>query len=263
MQAFFCTWIYLCREVMDGNEQYYGAKMLQINGLTYSIGHSVILDQLSLSVEAGQYYALAGENGAGKSTLIKIILDLIRNTQNGKVTIGGQDHKLLSSRNGVAYLPEKFNIKKEVTGWQYLRFVFGAYRQNQDKTKVEKLCGQLSLDYGRLDDKTGGYSKGMKQKLGLISCFMLDKSLIILDEPLSGLDPRARYHFKQLLNIERENRRTIFYSTHMLADAEEICDQFGILHRGQIVFNGTPKKCLVQYQTDTLEKAYMKCISEF
>ena len=101
----------------------------------------------------------------------------------------------------------------------------------------------------------------MIQKLGLISCFMLERKLLILDEPLSGLDPSARYHFKQLLRDEKPKARTIFYSTHMLADAEDICDQFGILHEGSMRFVGTPDECRQKYQADTLELAYMNCIA--
>ncbi len=236
--------------------------MLEINELSYRIGNALILDDLYLNVQPGQYYALAGENGAGKSTLIKIILDLIRDVQSGGIYINGQSNRNKSSRNVIAYLPEKFNIIKEVTGWQYLRFVYGMYQKKLSQERVMGLCDSLNLDYSRLDHKIGDYSKGMQQKLGLVSCFMLDSPMIILDEPLSGLDPGARFNFKQLLKQEREYKRTIFYSTHMLADAEEICDRFGILHQGRIVFDGTPTECINRYQTNTLEQAYMSCISE-
>ncbi len=235
--------------------------MLKIHNLGYRIGSHPILKGLSISLQDGNYYALAGENGAGKSTLIKIILDLIRNNISGSVTINGHDHKALEARHQLVYLPEKFELKKEVTGWQYLEFIYGVYQQKVDRENVYRLCEQLSLDQDRLRHKTNHYSKGMKQKLGLISCFMLNNPFIILDEPLSGLDPKARFLFKQLLESERAHNRTIFYSTHLLADAEEICDQFSILHQGKIVFDGSPRQCLDQYNETTLEKAYMKCIS--
>ncbi len=235
--------------------------MIRINNLSYRIADHQIIDDLSLELQPSSYYALAGENGAGKSTLIRIILDLIRNADSQDISINGKDNKLLDARQQLSYLPEKFDIKKEVSGNQYLKFVADIYRQAYDQDRIDQLCEQLSFDIPRLADKTFTYSKGMKQKLGLISCFMLDLPLIILDEPLTGLDPTARYRFKQLLLNERKHGRSIFYSTHLLADAEEICDQFGILHQGRIVFDGTPQQCLQQFQQDTLEKAYIQCLA--
>lgn len=240
-----------------------GNQVLSVDNLSYKIKKMEVLRGLDLSIQPGCYYALAGENGAGKSTLIKIILDLVRNYQSGQVTINGIDHREIAVRRIVAYLPEKFDIKNEVSGWQYLKFVFGIYRQRVNEERVEQLCSSLALDKSRLMHKIRDYSKGMKQKLGLISCFMLDNPLIILDEPLSGLDPKARFCFKQLLENERESKRTIFYSTHMLADAEEISDRFGILHTGKIVFDGTPQDCLQQFSADSLEQAYMNCTAQF
>jgi ABC-2 type transport system ATP-binding protein len=143
-----------------------------------------------------------------------------------------------------------------------LQFVASAYHLNLDRQSVNVLAERFDFPNHRLASKTGSYSKGMVQKLGLISCFMLERKLLILDEPLSGLDPSARYHFKQLLKEEKNKGRTMFYSTHMLADAEEICDQFGILHHGEMKFIGTPADCVNQYQTRTLEEAYMHCIKK-
>jgi ABC-2 type transport system ATP-binding protein len=237
------------------------AALLQIKNLKYRIGKRLLLDQLDMQIEPGQFVALAGENGAGKSTLIKIILDLIRNREQGQITINGLDNRQVRVREVLCYLPEKFDVKKEISGLQYLEFVAAINRQRWNQERVAYLCEQLDLDHDRLTDNTGEYSKGMKQKLGLISCFMQEKSLMILDEPLSGLDPKARYLFKQLLTQERQAGRTLFYSTHMLADAEEICDRFGILHQGRIVFEGSPAECLQNYAAQNLEQAYMACIS--
>ena len=235
--------------------------MLEISDLSYRIKNAQVLSHLGLVIQRGQYYALAGENGAGKSTLIKIVLDLIRNTQGGEITINCVSNRAKSARESLVYLPEKFNVSKDVSGWQYLRFVLGVHRQREDAALIEGLCADLGLDARRLHDRAATYSKGMVQKLGLVSCFMLDKPLMILDEPLSGLDPAARYRFKKLLQKVHSQQRTIFYSTHMLADAEEICDRFAVLHKGAIRFEGSPQECLQHYQASTLEQAYMKCIA--
>ncbi len=236
--------------------------MINIENVNYRISNKSVLSNLSVKITEGQYYALSGENGAGKSTLIKIILDLIRNIESGEIHVNKLDNKLIKTRKYISYLPEKFEVNKDVSGWLYLEFINQMYHHIFDKLRIIELCSLMDLKPDKLNDKVSTYSKGMKQKLGLISCFMLKTPLIILDEPLSGLDPKARFSFKKLLMQERQNNRTIFYSTHMLADAEEICDRFGILHQGRIVFDGTPAECIDRYQTATLEQAYMRCITE-
>ena len=148
-----------------------------------------------------------------------------------------------------------------MSGWQYLQFVASIYKMRLDRNITRRLAEKLDFPKDRLNSKIGSYSKGMVQKLGLISCFILERDLLILDEPLSGLDPKARYHFKRLLQEEKQKGRTMLYSTHMLADAEEICDQFGILHDGEMKFIGTPAHCMEIYQSSSLEEAYMRCIS--
>jgi len=234
---------------------------ISLSNLSYSISGIDILHSLDLEIPEQSYFAIAGINGAGKSTMIKLILDLIRPAVGSQIKIFGQHNRATDCRNQLAYLPEKFDVKKSVSGWQYLDFVSSIYQHKFDRNRVRELAEKLDFPVDRLKSKIGSYSKGMVQKLGLVSCFILDRKLLILDEPLSGLDPRARFHFKNLLIEERHKNQTILYSTHMLADAEEICDQFGILHEGEMKFVGTPADCLQNFKADTLEQAYMQCIS--
>ena len=234
---------------------------LFVANINYSIAGLDILKALDLEVGERQYYAIAGVNGAGKSTLIKLILDLIRPGPGGTIRIFGQDHRDRGCRDRIAYLPEKFDVRRNVSGHQYLSFIAAVYHQTISRDKIATLAERLDFPPDRLDHRVGGYSKGMVQKLGLVSCFMLERPLIILDEPLSGLDPRARYHFKELMRAEKAAGRTVLYSTHLLADAEDLCDQFGILHGGELKYRGTPADCMQSYQADSLEQAYMKCIS--
>ena len=235
---------------------------LSVSNVSYSVAGLDILKRLSLEVEQRQYYAIAGVNGAGKSTLIKLVLDLIRPQPGGAISIFGLDNTDPQCREQLAYLPEKFDVKKNISGRQYLDFIAAVYHLKLDPHNIAELAERLDFPVDRLDSRVGGYSKGMVQKLGLLSCFILDRRLIILDEPLSGLDPRARYHFKELMQSLKAREHTVLYSTHLLADAEELCDCFGILHDGEMKYQGTPRECMQRYQADSLEKAYMQCISQ-
>ncbi len=237
------------------------SEVLTVSAISYSVAGLDILRGLDLEVEQGQYYAIAGVNGAGKSTLIKLILDLIRPLPGGSIRIFGRDNTDPQCREQLAYLPEKFDVKKNITGRQYLDFIAAVYGSKADSNKILGLAESLDFPPDRLASRVGGYSKGMVQKLGLLSCLMLERRLVILDEPLSGLDPRARYHFKQVMAALRSSGHTVLYSTHLLADAEDLCDRFGILHDGEMKYQGTPADCMQRYQTDSLEKAYMACIS--
>jgi len=234
---------------------------LSIANLNYSVSGVDILDTLNLQIPEASYFAIAGVNGVGKSTLIKLILDLIRPSSVGELKIFDRPNKQTGCRDQLAYLPEKFDVKRSVNGWQYLDFVASIYGVSHGRKQTGELAERLDIEPKWLESKIGSYSKGMVQKLGLVSCFMLDRKLLILDEPLSGLDPRARYHFKNLLREVKPKGMTILYSTHLLADAEENCDQFGILHQGEMKFIGTPVECMQCYQADSLEQAYMRCIS--
>jgi ABC-2 type transport system ATP-binding protein len=129
-----------------------------------------------------------------------------------------------------------------------------------DEPEAAEMLQALDLDLSALIKPVRTFSKGMTQKLGLAACFLSRKDLYILDEPTSGLDPKARALLKQRLQILREQGRTIFFTSHSLADVEEICDSMAVIHRGRLRFAGAPAQLRHQYGADSLEQAFLACI---
>lgn len=126
--------------------------------------------------------------------------------------------------------------------------------------KVADLSSILDLDISALSKPVRDFSKGMAQKLGLVACLMSEKDLMVLDEPMSGLDPKARAYLKQYLIELKQAGKTVFFSTHLLADIEVLCDRIDILHEGRIRFTGTTEECTEMFQAGDLEQAYLACV---
>jgi ABC-2 type transport system ATP-binding protein len=129
-----------------------------------------------------------------------------------------------------------------------------------DEGQAQQMLESLDLDPASLDKSVRTLSKGMTQKLGLAACFLCDQPFLLLDEPMSGLDPKARALVKRHLHAPREKGKTLLFSTHMLSDVLELCDRMIILHRGRLCFAGSPAECCEQYRADSLEQAYLNCI---
>ena len=232
---------------------------IRFDTLTKSYGRQLVLDDLSLDVQPGEFFGLVGVNGAGKTTCIKGLLDFC-NLSGGTIEIFGVPHTHTRSRRRLAYLPERFLPPYYLTGRDFLSYMAKLYATEFDDAAVKDMLDTLDLDVSSLDKSVRDYSKGMAQKLGLAACFLSRKDLIILDEPMSGLDPKARILVKRFLQSLKAEGHTLFFSTHMLADVAELCDRMGILHEGRLRFVGAPEACCEAFGAETLEQAYLNCI---
>ncbi len=236
------------------------ASPLAVQDIKKSYNDRIVLEDISLSLVPGEIFGLIGVNGAGKTTLIKIILDLVR-AEKGQAEIFGLKTADIKARQQLSYLPEKFQPSRYLKGVEYLDLSLSYYGRKLDKDQARAQAEALDLNPKVLDMRVGSYSKGMGQKLGLLGAFLLDVSLLVLDEPMSGLDPGARIRLKNMLLDAKKRGKTIFFSSHILSDIDEICDRIGVIHNGRLGFTGTPATFKAQHGETSLEKAFLKSIS--
>lgn len=218
-----------------------------------------VLQGVELEVRRGECFGLVGVNGAGKTSLIKCMLDFCA-LDNGEIDIFGVRHTLPEARAELAFLPERFSPPYYLTGDNFLKYVLQLQGQAYEHAVVAQAMQALDLEEAALNRTVRTYSKGMTQKLGLAACFLSRKALYVLDEPMSGLDPKARALLKQRLLALRAEGCTLFLTSHALAEVEEICDRMAILHQGRIQFAGTPAECRARFGGGSLEQAFMNCI---
>jgi ABC-2 type transport system ATP-binding protein len=198
----------------------------------------VAVKDLSLRIEPGEVYGLLGPNGSGKSTTLKIILGLVSPTR-GRTEIFGRDSRLVESREAVGFLPENPYFYKFLTGEETLRFfgrlcgMTGATLKN----RINELLDLVGLNNAR-GRRLGTYSKGMLQRIGLAQALIYDPRLVVLDEPTAGVDPAGSREIRDLIMDLKRREITVLLSSHLLAQAQEICDRIGILADGVLVREG-------------------------
>lgn len=214
--------------------------MLEVKNLTGGYAHIPVLKDVSFQVADGELVGLIGLNGAGKSTTIKEIIGLLTPYQ-GEVLIDGEmiRKEPESYRKKIGFIPETPSLYEELTLQEHLEVVALAYDLDWDEAfaRAEKLLALFRLDE-KLDWFPINFSKGMKQKVMIICAFMVNPSLLIVDEPFLGLDPVAIQDLTDLLAQEQRKGTSILMSTHVLDSAEKMCDRFVILHQGQVVADG-------------------------
>jgi ABC-2 type transport system ATP-binding protein len=215
--------------------------IIETHNLVKSFDNFQALRGVSLNVPAGSIYGFVGPNGAGKTTTMRILITLTRPTS-GEAFVAG--HSVLKERRevrrAIGYMPDEFGVYEDLRVWEYLDFFAACYDipENQRRRLVGDLLELVDLAHRR-DDMVDKLSRGMKQRLSLARTLAHDPQVLILDEPASGLDPRARVEIRELLGELARMGKTIFFSSHILADVEDICSHIGIIEAGQMIMEGS------------------------
>jgi ABC-2 type transport system ATP-binding protein len=217
------------------------ATIIETRGLTKRYNRLTAVKELDLTVEAGAVFGFVGPNGAGKTTTMRILATLLRPTA-GEAWVAG--HSVLKERRDVrraiGYMPDFFGVYGDMKVWEYLDFFAACYEIPAETRRrlVDDLLELVDLAHRR-EDYVEALSRGMKQRLCLARALAHDPQVLILDEPASGLDPRARIEIRELLRELQAMGKTIFVSSHILSEIEEVCTHVGIIEAGQLVTAGT------------------------
>ena len=235
--------------------------MLQISHLTKSFGEKKAVDDLSLHIAPGEIYGFIGHNGAGKTTTLKSIVG-IQQFDTGKITIGGHSiqEDPIACKQMIAYIPDNPDIYEYMTGIKYLNFIgdiFGISAADQ-QARIRKYADLFELT-GDLAQPVASYSQGMRQKLAIISAWIHEPRLILMDEPFVGLDPKASHLLKGMMRELCDQGGAIFFSTHVLEVAEKLCDKIAIIQGGKLIRSGTLEEVKGD---DSLEEVFLELEGE-
>jgi ABC-2 type transport system ATP-binding protein len=215
--------------------------MIRCVALRKTFGSMVAVDDLDLEIETGEVFGFLGPNGAGKTTTIRMMMGLLAPTS-GTVVLGGHDIREApeAAKAATGYVPDQPSLYDKLTGIEFLRFVGGLY--GVEPIDIERRAGDLLEEFDLLEraaELTETYSHGMKQRLALAAALMHRPRILVLDEPMVGMDPQGALALRRLLTGLAASGVTIFLSTHSLGVAEELCDRIGILDRGRLIALGS------------------------
>ena len=235
--------------------------MLYIEHLTKTFGEKKAVDDLSLHIVPGEIYGFIGHNGAGKTTTLKSVVG-IQQFDSGEITIGGTSIQKdpLTCKKQIAYIPDNPDLYDFMTGIKYLNFIADIFGVSSEvrQARIRKYADLFELT-DDLAQPIAAYSHGMKQKLAIISAWLHDPKLIIMDEPFVGLDPKASHLLKGMMREVCDQGGAIFFSTHVLEVAEKLCDKVAIIKGGKLIRSGTMEEVKGD---DSLEEVFLELEGE-
>jgi ABC-2 type transport system ATP-binding protein len=217
--------------------------MIEINSVSksYNKGEIKAVDNLDLQVRDGEIFGFLGPNGAGKTTTIKMVTGIL-NADSGSIKVNGYDIKKdpIKAKMQFGYVPDNPDMYNKLKGLEYLNFMADIYDvpSSARKERIKGLLERFDL-YDAANDLIQSYSHGMKQKIVVIGALLHNPSVWILDEPLTGLDPKSAFSLKEMMREHTDQGKSVFFSTHVLEVAEKLCDRIGIINKGKLIFSGT------------------------
>ena len=218
--------------------------MIEIKNVVKKYGKKVALKDISFNVEDGEIFAFIGHNGAGKTTLIKSIVG-IHDFDEGEILINGKSIKTkpVECKKEIAYVPDNPELYENMTAIEYINFICDMYEIDQEtRTENIKKYAKMFEIEDKLNDTIDSFSHGMKQKVALIAALAHNPKVLIMDEPFVGLDPKAVFDFKEVMNEMLKEGKIVFFSTHILDVAEKLCSRVAIIKKGELVKVGTMKE---------------------
>lgn len=235
--------------------------MLRIENLTKTYGEKRAVDNLSLRIAPGEIYGFIGHNGAGKTTTLKAVVGILQ-FDKGEVFIKGESIRKnpLACKQKMAYIPDNPDLYEFMTGIKFLNFIADIFGVPEEKRqeRIRKYADLFEMTEN-LAQPIASYSHGMKQKLAIISAWIHEPKLIIMDEPFVGLDPKAAHILKQMMREVCDEGGAIFFSTHVLEVAEKLCDKVAIIRNGQLIQSGTMQEVKGD---DSLEEVFLELEGE-
>lgn len=215
------------------------------------------LKDVSFKINQGDLVGFLGANGAGKTTLIKILMDFSRQS-NGEILFGSVlGEKPLEIKSNIGYLPERAYLYQHLTGREFLEYIGNINSIGRDDLNklIRNWSEKIQIDHA-IDRQIRGYSKGMQQRLGFISALIHRPKFLVLDEPLSGLDPIGRRDFKQIMKELNQQGITIFFSSHIVSDVEEICNKVVFIEKGKLIYEGSIDELILKNSNDQYTLKY-------